>query len=82
MAKEIVLARAGHYFDAGNGSCRTATVAHVFEDANGTATMVNLSILDAAGGAVQRTSVPVRAIPTINDTVNSFHLTRECPWAR
>jgi hypothetical protein len=82
MAKEIVLMRAGHYFDAGNGSCRGATIAHVFEDQNGTATAVNLAILEISGGAFSRSSVPVAPFPTINDTTSSFHLTRECPWER
>ena len=82
MAKEIVLVRAGHYFDAGNGSCRGATVAHVFEDANGTPTAVNLQVLYQDGTSFQQTSVPLSAFPTTADTRNSFHLTRECPWER
>lgn len=79
---EIVLARAGHYFDAVIGSCRTATVACVHEDRNRTPGSVNLSVLEHSGRAFELTSVPVNEAPELGDTTSSFHLTRSCPWGR
>lgn len=80
---DIVLMRAGHYFNAGNGGCQGATVAHVFSQANDEhPALVNLSVLQQDGSAVSRTSVPVAVAPSTDDTSNSFHLTRDCPWGR
>jgi hypothetical protein len=77
MDQAIVLTRAGHYFDAGNGSCSAATVCHVWSE-----TVVNLQVLNGNGDAVSRTSVAVNATPAVEDTSNSFHLSRDCPWGR
>lgn len=74
---EIVLARAGHYFNAGSGSCSTATVAHVNDDGT-----VNLSVLKVDGTPYSRTDVLVKADASREDTTSSFHLTRDCPWER
>lgn len=74
---DIVLMRAGHYYDAGNGGCQGATVAHVWSQ-----TVVNLQVLNSSGDAVTRSSVPVNPTPAVEDTANSFHLTRDCPWDR
>jgi len=78
MAPQLVLARAGHYFNAGNGTCSAATVAKV----HGEGSAVNLSVLEADGTTYQRTSVPVNPTPAVEDTTSSFHLTRDCPWGR
>jgi len=75
---EIVLCRDGHYFNAGNGGCQAAKVAHVF----GEGAAVNIQVLDQSGQASTRTSVAVKPTPAIEDTSNSFHLTRQCPWGR
>jgi hypothetical protein len=75
---DILLMRAGHYFDAGNGHCYGATIAHV-GDEGGT---VNLSCLGEGGDPFPRHEVPVKGTPSLDDTKNSFHLTRDCPWSR
>lgn len=75
-AGDIVLMRAGHYFNAGNGGCQGATVAHVGDG------WVNLAVLEQSGTTVSRTSVPTSDTPSTDDTSNSFHLTRDCPWGR
>lgn len=82
MDREVVLARLGHYFDAGNGSCSTALVAEAFGPEEGEATAVNLAVFNHSGSHTTRTSVPVDASPTTEATANSFHLTRDCPWHR
>ena len=79
---EIVLMRAGHYFDAGNGSCYGATVAHVERSAGEIEGTVNLQCLYQGGHTFVRHEVPVVASPSVDDTSNSFHLTRDCPWVR
>lgn len=82
MSKELVLARAGHYFNAGNGGCQAATVAHVENDRNGDPLWVNVQVLTQGAQPEARTSVPYMPAPTVDDGRNSFHLTRECPWER
>lgn len=74
----IVLGRIGHYFDAGNGGCSTAIVVHVFDGDS----LVNLTVFNQGGTPVSRTSVSLEAAPAIEDTANSFHLNRDCPWSR
>lgn len=76
--ERIVLGRIGHYFDAGNGGCSTAIVVHVFEDGD----LVNLTAFNQGGTPYSRTLVPLEVAPKIEDTSNSFHLTRDCPWVR
>lgn len=75
---EIKLTRAGHYFDAGNGACHSATIAHVFDGGNA----VNLSVLSQDGAQFERTSVPVKDYPSVDDTKSSFHLSRACPFGK
>lgn len=74
----LVLGRIGHYFDAGNGSCSTALVVHVF--AGGAA--INLVAWHQGGEQISRTSVPVSTSPSKDDETSSFHLNRDCPWGR
>lgn len=77
----IVLGRIGHYFDAGNGSCRTALIVGTFETAEGVqAPIVNVTAWQHGGDPFTRTSVPVVAEPSAADTSNSFHLAQACPW--
>lgn len=88
---EIVLGRVGHYFDASNGSCRTALIVQTFpgpstpddpEPNLGEGGLVNVAAWNHDGTPFSRTSVPVDPNPSTEATANSFHLTRECPWSR
>jgi hypothetical protein len=80
MDGPLVLTRLGHYFDAGNGSCSTAIVTEAFVEEGGNA--VNLSVWHHGGDQFSRSSVPVVSAPTTDADANSFHLSRDCPWAR
>lgn len=75
----IVLGRVGHYFDAGNGSCSTAIVVGTFDGDTG---LVNVQAWHRDGAPFSRTSVSLEASPSTDQSSNSFHLTRDCPWAR
>lgn len=72
----LVLGRVGHYFNAGNGACATALVVGVDE------ATINVVGWERDGDSFRRTSVPVVPTPALEDTAASFHLTRDCPWAR
>ena len=79
----LVLGRIGHYFDAGNGSCRTALIVGTFSTTEGQqAPIVNLTAWAHGGDPFTRSSVPVVQEPTVEDSSNSFHLGQSCPWAR
>jgi hypothetical protein len=82
MGSEIVLARLGHYFDAGNGSCSTALIVDVIDDGETLGPDVNVQAWHHGGEPFSRTSVVVVDAPTAADDRNSFHLTRDCPWGR
>jgi hypothetical protein len=81
----LVLGRIGHYFDASYGSCSTAIVVDAAEDVGTEAShtdMANVAAWNRDGMSFSRTSVPVNATPSIEDTRSSFHLNRDCPWGR
>lgn len=82
MSEGIVLARLGHYFDAGNGSCATAIVVNTDVSGELDIPVVTLRAWHHGGEEFGRTDVPVVAHPSTDDSNNTFHLTRDCPWGR
>lgn len=79
---EIVLGRVGHYYDAGNGSCATALVVDVAVQGELDIPVVNIQAWHHGGTPFSRASVPVVAHPSTDDSNNTFHLSRDCPWGR
>lgn len=82
---QMVLGRVGHYHVPGptgtGGTCQTAIVAHSREAVeNSRPATVNLGGWEHDGETFRRLDVPV--VKPDAAVGHSFHLTRDCPWAR
>jgi hypothetical protein len=79
MAPQI--STAGHYFDAGNGSCQAAIVTKTYwAEQPDKVVAVNVVGWNHGGTGFARTSVPLDPAPTKEATANSFHTAEDCPF--